>query len=95
MDRTSATQSMWDVNRLDELIGELSKIRCEMLELENQFAHRPSTWLVRTMRAREICFITLRCAVGTFGLFRTSWLRAGYRPSDGLSLESWPTWTRS
>jgi pyruvate kinase len=34
---TATKQGMWDENRLDELIGELSSIRSEMLETENRF----------------------------------------------------------
>ena len=40
MDTKTTMESMWDVNRLDEVIGELSRIRSEMLETENHFVHK-------------------------------------------------------
>jgi pyruvate kinase len=40
MNTNATTQSIWDVNRLDELTSELLRIRSEMLEMENRFIHR-------------------------------------------------------
>jgi pyruvate kinase len=40
MGTKTTKQSMWDMNRLDELISELSRIRSEMLETENRFVHK-------------------------------------------------------
>ena len=37
---TKTKMEMWDVNRLDEIISELSSIRSEMLETENHFVHK-------------------------------------------------------